>query len=337
MAAVVLEQSPWLRSRRFDGGFIGGTVVLALSAGSVVAARPELFGLVLLLDIWLLGYHHVISTFTRFLVDRATMREHRNLLLTWPLGIAATVGAIGVVIGPWALVTIYLYWQWFHYLRQSWGIARAYERKSTGSLPEPPLLVAAIFASVPVWGILSRSHQSPEQFLFADVWTFPVPALAVNVAAVVAASLVGAGVVSRGRAWLRGELPLAHTLLMFSHLVMFGFSYLVIDNIDAGWLAINVWHNVQYIAFVWHTNNRQATSGQRPGMFHRLCSSDRVVRYLVVSVLTSTMLYIALGLTLAAVATPVIVYQAINFHHYVVDSRIWRSRRPSTQLVVGDG
>ena len=35
-----------------------------------------------------------------------------------------------LLFGSWFLATAYLYWQWFHYARQSYGIERAYRRKA---------------------------------------------------------------------------------------------------------------------------------------------------------------------------------------------------------------
>ncbi len=326
MTGTVAPSGTLLRSPVFDTGFIGGIAALALGSAFLVVVRPELFGLVLFLDVWLLGYHHVFSTFTRFLGDRATAGEHLALLTWWPLGIAATVAAVGLSAGAWVLTTVYLYWQWFHYTRQSWGIARAYERSSGEPLPESPLLFTATFYSVPLWGILHRSHQDPEQFLMVDVWTVPIPGLLVAAAAVAAMALVLSTAVARYRAWRRGQLPVAHTLMVLSHLAVFAVGYLVIDNIDFGWLAINIWHNAQYVAFVWLANNRQANRSNRPGIMKRLSSDGRMAQYLLASVTASTAAYIAVGLTLATVVTPVIVYQAINFHHYVVDGRIWKSR-----------
>ena len=337
MTGTVVRQQDWLRSRNFDIGFIGGSAALGLSAGLIVIIRPELFGLVLVLDLWLLGYHHVISTFTRFVVDRATIRNHMDLLTWWPIAIAALVAALGYGIGPWTLVTIYLYWQWFHYLRQSWGVGRAYERRSSVALPESPVLYAAMFHAVPLWGILHRSRQAPEQFLGVEVWTIPVPGPVVDAVGLAAVVLVGLTVHARFGAWRRGELPVAHTLMLVSHLTVFLCGYVVIDSIDTGWLTINVWHNVQYIAFVWHANNCGSASTNRRGLARHLGGTGRLAPYLLLCLAASTALYIALGLTLAAAATPVIVYQTINFHHYVVDGSIWKARRSVSPVAASFG
>ena len=52
----------WLREPRFDIAFILGLPAMALLTGVVVLAQPSLFPVVLLFDLWVLGYHHVIST-----------------------------------------------------------------------------------------------------------------------------------------------------------------------------------------------------------------------------------------------------------------------------------
>src|SRR5919106_6081899 len=112
----------WLRSRSFDLWFILGIAAIALLSGAIVVARPSLFGLVLFLDLWLLGYHHVVATYTRLCFDRNSFISHR-FLVVWlpPIVLAATI-ALAVGFGPWVLATIYLFWQCFHYTRQSWGI-----------------------------------------------------------------------------------------------------------------------------------------------------------------------------------------------------------------------
>ena len=62
----------WLKVARFDLNLIAGTALLALVSGAVVVANPNLFPIVLLLDLWLLGHHHVVSTFTRLCFTKET-------------------------------------------------------------------------------------------------------------------------------------------------------------------------------------------------------------------------------------------------------------------------
>ena len=65
----------WLRSRSFDLTFIVGVAALAIASGWLVVNDPRLFAPILLLDLWLLGYHHVIATYTRLCFDRASFKR----------------------------------------------------------------------------------------------------------------------------------------------------------------------------------------------------------------------------------------------------------------------
>ena len=131
----------------------------------LVAARPELFLPILLLDLWLLGYHHVVSTYTRLCFDADSLRRRGWMIYALLPAVCAVVTVIGVSFGIWLLATIYLYWQWFHYTRQSYGIAQAYRRAAAtdgGAIVENERLGHLVFYLVPLWGILHRAHQAPD-------------------------------------------------------------------------------------------------------------------------------------------------------------------------------
>ena len=128
--AVVVTPIGWLRNARFDLTLIVGVALLALTAGALVVLQPHWFYVLLALDLWLLGYPHVIATFTRLSFDMDSFRENKFLVLGLPWIICAGTVAMGYFLGFWAVATTYLYWQWFHYTRQSYGIMRFYYRKS---------------------------------------------------------------------------------------------------------------------------------------------------------------------------------------------------------------
>ena len=60
----------WLRDSRFDLSFIVGILGVSVATGLFVTRYPEWFVPVLIFDLWFLGYHHVISTYTRLCFDR---------------------------------------------------------------------------------------------------------------------------------------------------------------------------------------------------------------------------------------------------------------------------
>jgi hypothetical protein len=332
----------WLRNRSFDPLFIGGVAALALLSCSIVLWRPALFPLVIVADLWLLGFHHVISTFTRIAFDQDSFRAHRFLVLGLPPLILVAVVVTVKWVGLWVVPTLYLYWQWFHYTRQSWGIAQIYRRKAGALGAEPPLLTKATIYLLPLWGILYRSWLAPAEFLSMEIRTPPVPLLLVQAVAALAIVAVGWWVVRQVVAWTQGRLPVAYTLYMLSHLGIFAAGYLLVDNLDYGWLTINVWHNAQYILLVWMYNNNRFKGGIDPR--HRFLSSisqpGRGALYFLACLCISTLVYAGLSKVvllfgMSVMTVSVIVYQTINFHHYIVDSIIWKVRKPPLRANLG--
>jgi hypothetical protein len=335
-ASVSMAAMPgWLRGARFDAVFIGGVALVAVAAGAMATVWPALFLPLLLLDLWLLGYHHVIATFTRLCFDGGSLRRHRFLVFGLPPIVLAAVAALVLGVGAWAVATIYFYWQWFHYVRQSWGIAQAYRRASRQPMPEPGWLLHAVVWLVPVWGILARSAQQPEAFLGMALWAVPVPPWLADAAGVAAAVVVAAWVAGRVQAAVAGRLPLAHSFYLASHLLVFWVGYVLIEDINTGWLVANIWHNAQYVLFVWLHHNRRFEGRREPAarFLSWLCQRRNMLLYFGFCLALSTAVYLAIQAGLGQLGLPIIlaaaiVYQTLNFHHYIVDALIWRRPRP---------
>jgi hypothetical protein len=331
----------WLVGPRFDAAFILGIAALALAAGFAVASQPQLFLLILFLDLWLLGYHHVISTYTRLCFDRESFAEHRFLVLYLPPIVFAATLALALGIGVWVLVTVYLYWQWFHYTRQSWGILQSYRRKDESLMREPRWFVTAAFYLVPLWGILQRSAEEPATFIGLPVRVLPVPGFLADAVGLAACLVLAFWVASRVMRWWRGQLVLGHTLYFASHIAVFAAGYLLIADITYGWLVINIWHNLQYIAFTWLYNNRRFRGGvsDKAKFLSRLSQKRNWAYYLLFCFAISTALYAGLSLLtnniLAVVIPAMVIFQAINFHHYIVDGLIWKVRRRPMREILG--
>ena len=138
---------------------------------------------------------------------------------------------------------------------------------------------------------------------------------------------------------------MALTLYMVSHFVIFFVGYLLIEDITHGWLVINVWHNAQYILIVWIYNNNRFKDGiDRHHWLLSLLSQRRIlntIAYFSFCLLATSLLYGAISLTLnldlfaAIPLAAIFVYQAINFHHYLVDGLIWKVRKKKMQKILG--
>jgi hypothetical protein len=332
----------WLRGPRFDLSFILGILGISVATGLFVTRYPEWFVPILIFDLWFLGYHHVISTYTRLCFDKKSFAESGFLLFgVLPLVAAATV-AVAWFVGLWSIVTVYLYWQWFHYTRQSWGISRAYRGKDRDALYEHGWIDQAIFYSLPVLGILYRSYQDPGTFIGLPLKVVPVAEWMVWACAIPTCGLLAFWIVRRIQAWRMGRLAAVHTLYMLSHFTIFAIGYLLIDDITYGWLAVNIWHNAQYILFVWMFNTRRFKDGIDPEarFLSYISQPHRLWLYLLTSVAITGVVYWAILGTLSAVlfaglSATIVIYQIVNFHHYIVDSLIWKVRKASIRQTLG--
>ncbi len=336
-------QPGWLRRPAFDMNFIGGVTVLALAAGLAGMVEPRLFAWVLFFDVWLLGYHHVVSTFTRLAFDSDSFRQHRFLVIHLPVVVVvATLGAIWA-FGIWVLPTAYLYWQWFHYTRQSYGIERIYRRAADKQALINDYVTTRALYLLPLFGILFRSYQQQPEFLGMRVRYLPITEPVLWISGGLAAAAVGAWFVHQCVALARGRWAPAHSMYVLTHHTVFFAGYLLIEDITIGWLVLNVWHNAQYILLVWSFNNNRFKQGVDPS--HRFLSTisqtRNVVVYFAVCLAISTAAYLMLGEATdqldSATAVPVtlVVYMIINFHHYVVDGKIWKVRKPALRKNLG--
>jgi len=336
----------WMDNRNADLALVLGTVFLATLAAAFAGLSPEYLALVVMADLWLLGYHHVIATFTK-LAGTASDRQ-RNATLIWILLPAVLVATflVGRFAGVVIIVSIYFFWQWFHYVRQSWGIAQRFRYRAGGQNWRHPVLSELAFWSVPVWGLLKRCHQNPDIFLWLPIWLPPVPLMAVEFAGAISALLVAWWIFSRWQAWRDGQTALGYDLYAATHFVIFACAYIYIEDVTLGWLLINIWHNAQYLLFV-RMHNRQRFFGgiSNEGPVLSWLSQRGFVRaiiYFGVCLAVSTVLYriIEIGAAQladdsnflggsaagAALTLTILIAMTLNFHHYIVDSIVWKRK-----------
>ena len=142
---------------------------------------------------------------------------------------------------------------------------------------------------------------------------------------------------------LSGGRLQGHTLYLLSHTLVFGVGYVAVPDIDHGWLVINVWHNAQYILFVWMFNQNRFSRGVDPEhrFLSRISQRTNWPYYFLTCLLISTVVYFALNQGVSTFAPfsslPLflVVYQTINFHHYIVDGLIWKVRKKPLRQNLG--
>lgn len=341
----------WLDGKWYDSIFILGVMVLAIASGLIVLWNPNLFYPVLLVDLWLLGYHHVIATFTK-LAGTAEDRKENSFLIYWlPLLVLGGVVGLYHTLGVWSIVTVYFFWQWFHYTRQAYGIEAFYRRKATFPTLQNQWLTHLAIWSIPAWGILHRMAQGWEEFLFLPIWLPAIPDRLVYIAGIVALATTVWWVIARFRDYQQGRLSIAQTGFIASHMIIFMVGYVAIKDINIGWLVANVWHNAQYILFVWLYNTKrfgreiEPSAGKPFAVMHYISQRQplRVLCYFTFTLLMTTIFYQSVSSTFQFFAGDdlvllstlyVIGYQTINFHHYVVDGLIWKARKKKHREVL---
>lgn len=222
-----------------------------------------------------------------------------------------------------------------HYARQSHGVAQVYRRKGLVLDDTPRWLQQATFYAVPLWGILYRSATAPGQFLGMEFRAIPVPLWLANSVGVIAIGLLLWWIVGRIRATRDGRLPFVHTAYLASHFAVFIVGYWLIPTLDHGWLIVNIWHNTQYLLFVWLFNRGRFKSGvvAEARLLSWTVQPGRAWAYFGLCAAISTIVYVVLGQTAAAIAAStklpmnLIVFQAVNFYHYIADAMIWKIRK----------
>jgi hypothetical protein len=337
----------WLRDPSFDVILVIGVLALALTSGLVVHVKPDLFWTVMFLDLWLLGYHHVISTFTKLLGTAEDRKKNHFLIYYLPPIVLAAVLTIGFTAGVWLIVTIYFFWQWYHYTRQSYGISIYYRRKSNHPVSENPIFSQAALWSIPISGVLYRCSQGWNEFLGLDIWMPSIPIEIVHLSLSISVLLIFYWMTTRVMAWINGTLPLGQTIFILSHFIIFYVGYLYIQDINVGWLVINIWHNAQYILFVWLFNTNKyrkeptqdfniiswssQTGYVRTFIYFTFCLLVTILSYGVIQQ-TYNIVFVDMPEVMAMLY--VITFQAVNFHHYVVDAYIWKSRIKKNQDVM---
>lgn len=341
---MYLSNTVNFRSFVFDTIFVLAIPIIAIATAYVAFYFPQYFDLILLLDLTLLGYHHVISTYTRIASSKLSIVENRFLVFVLPVIVLAAIVLCAVVGSVWLIATIYLHWQWWHYTRQSEGIEKSIRFKTLSKMNGSDKLSRLVFYATPLATFLFMSSKDHATFLFMPVKTLPILPVIANVLLLIAACLFLFWLFLQLKEVKKQKISRNHFLYLISHHAIYLVAYVLFDDITIGWLAINVWHNAQYILFVWHFNNKFSDGIDRKHFIISWLSQktpSRIFLYFSVCIIATFTFYSLIDVSIkylsnyTALPLVVIAYQAVNFHHYVVDSMIWKIRKSSIRRSIG--
>ncbi len=333
----------WLKDPLFDLSFVCGIALLATAMALSTVIRPQLLLPVLAMHTWLFSYDHLIATYTKLGGRPEDRKRHRHLIWYLPPIVLVLLYTFGRACGIVGLYSLYFFWQFFHTVRQSWGIAQQYRQRAGGMPWDSVLLSEVTLWSVPLWGFLNRCAEQSAKFLYQPLWLPQVPMFVVQGFELLSAVLWIYWLYTRIQAARRGALALGHTLYMLSHLLIYLGGYILVSDITSGWLLVNVWHNVQYLAFVWLYNRRRFAAGVE--------ADTRILSWLAQpGVLRAAMYYLGclavatpaaylmlrfgegIDKVLKNSALPAVLVLSLSFtvHHYLVDGIIWKRRKDET-------
>ncbi|MGI5308342.1 hypothetical protein [Rheinheimera sp. WS51] len=322
--------------QKADIFFILVIPALAIIVGAFVSVRPDYFLLILMLNLWLLGYHHVISTFTRIGFDTNSIKEHWKLLFPLPVFVLIAVLTIYQMGGAIILGSVYLYWQWYHYSRQSEGVAKAYSFKCADSNFARSTINRTMFYTVPFTTFFYMISGGPEYFLNIPILTISLSTELRLILMIISFSAALLWLIKGLIALAQKKISFLYYIYTLSHYSIYLTAYIFITEIDYSWLTINIWHNAQYIGFVWLFNRKKYSSGidKKHLIISYISQPNRFFIYFGSCLILSLAVYWAVNQSINQfsgdnkIALIFIVYAAINFHHYIVDSQIWKLRKP---------
>ncbi len=294
---------------------------------------------------WLLAFAvfdpHIATTWIRLYGDPAERRTHRGLAFGLPVAILGVLGVAALLVPPGALGLALYGWQWWHTVRQSYGVLRTYQgRRGTIGSVQAKLEVAALWA-VPVAALLFQLRLDADDYLGFAKPGLPIPQPLLSAALALALSVVLAAAVGAVVRRLRGgELPGAELVLLGGTAAFFGTGALILEDLFWDNVLLSLYHSTQYVAFAALFQRRKAAGpGFEGGLVRWIGSPWRWARYLAV--------LLALGAAYAAVVRwllpevlPILALAVaewtIRLHHYMVDARIWKLRKtPGVAQVLG--
>jgi len=340
------EDRPWMLGPGLDLILFVGVTLLTVIPWIVsdVLGRP---GHDVLVGVAIVNGPHLISTWTRVYLPRA--ERFRRPVSYWVIpGLAFALAIICYRLGgEWLRVirSMIFYWATWHFVAQSWGVLRIYQRKhGVADRVEAKLEKVILFGST-LFCVLHRLYTGPHTLFGVEIFYLrPAPDFVNGVgAALVVVTAVYVAL------WLkRIRTHVAHEYIRPVYLAFnfFGFAmpFLVIRDGTAAFAAAALWHAVQYIAIVWLYNRRRWAGGVELGarVVSWVSQPGRSLAYMGLIAACAAGVY-SVAFVSARIAALPFEQLAINFWtgltlgHYYLDGVIWKSRRYNLRVLTVAG
>ncbi|HET7453300.1 MAG TPA: hypothetical protein VFL12_11190 [Thermoanaerobaculia bacterium] len=280
-------ESPWIKSRGFDLGFLTLSAVLVflpyLSYGLLqrlgvsVATASLVVGLSVTV---LVGGPHMYSTYLRTALE-PKFRHRYGWLAFLPLVLIPSLVVLGSVYAFPVLLTAFFFWASVHVTHQAQYISEAYRRKyqtvsAFDRLLDGAVILGALYTMAMFKFVRGEFIIGSQPLLFPKFLRFgELPyVFAAGFAALFAFYVVRtAGEIRRGAAgWPR--------LVFMALTISMAFIVPIFDNLDVSFQGFNTWHSLQYLALTWFILDGKAQRGEiGSGFVRKLSGKERTGRY----------------------------------------------------------
>ena len=272
---------------------------------------------------------HAMSTFSRVVWDKESLKKYHWLLAVTPILMGIILYMTVDLFGTIAIMTAYFILQWFHYVRQGYGLAQVY--KHLNKIKDPAWVHYAAIYGVATWGFVHRLTTEDLVFLFNNIYT--LPALKFLELPIAVISLVTLAY----WAWLRvvdfyHQRPVfGYTVFVITHVAVFYLSLIYVEDATVGWIGSAFWHGTQYLFFVWHFNKRQTEQAGRTTNWFQWTAISMVV-FVIGFMFFGRFAYESTNWifrNLELTGTTIIALNlAFLFNHNLADAILWRKQGP---------
>jgi hypothetical protein len=324
----------------------GAALAVAYAAGAI----PEAIAMSLFAVSFVgLNLMHMGATWARVYV-RPSWRQRPLERLAVPAALAAFALCYEAVGGGAVLLAAQYFLSFHHAIMQNYGLVRASQRRSRREVDARLDLAACLL--LPGAALLYRAGAVSNRYSGALLPAFPAALIQTMAIAGVAALLGFAW--REWHAYRNGERvdPIGPGIV-FGPNLLWSAMLVAIPHPAAPLYALASGHYVQYLYFVWHAQEHDPPEGISPriGPRMRLALRTSRLRYLagilaMGGVVTVLLTFAASGLRAAAgammlrpdgaldIAPWAAAMIGVNFEHYWLDHRIWRTSRPAIAVAV---
>ena len=327
---------PWMIAPGVDLLLFLGVTLLTIIPW-VVSDVLHYPGWYVILGVGAVNGPHLISTWTRvYLLPGERFKRPVRYWVIPGLAMAFAIGA-DATGGLWLRLarSMIFYWATWHFVAQSWGVMRIYQRKHGAAERLEARLEKALIFLPAFFCALHRLFTGPWELFGVEVIHVRPPALLVNGLG----ALIVVLAIAYLYVWFTSDKQRpAHEWVRPAYLgfnfLGFAMPFLVIRDGDAAFAAAALWHAVQYIAIVWLFNGRRYARGVDPSarLVSWVSQRGRALAYMGLIATCAAVVYMfAFGVSLFVHRRfdeiALTFWTGFTLGHYYLDGTIWKSRK----------